>query len=188
MPLMPLSASLLPIVALIFWSVAVEAKAKLWGHFYIHGCREFPSKVTSEIDLQQLTKNRSHFYLQLEIYGKYTPQLMANGTPPCQLPSSDLYRLDIKTDKRTLEASLNFRFVADGLNMTRTPDEVTKRTTVCRLAVSHPLKIIAGYAFLSCENDLRAVRSSVEVWKGKVKEEEKSAHGKKMTIMGAVAG
>ncbi|XP_047477969.1 uncharacterized protein LOC125031315 isoform X2 [Penaeus chinensis] len=92
----------------------VDATPVIWENFITDGCESLPGNVSRQVPLRSLLDEG--FFLQLDIYGTYTPRLLAAKAPPCVLPGSEMYRVKRgKTYKQHFEV----------LFETVTPVEVT---------------------------------------------------------------
>ncbi|ROT81271.1 hypothetical protein C7M84_025559 [Penaeus vannamei] len=109
----------------------VDATHVIWENFITDGCESIAENVTRQVPFRSLLAEG--FFLQLDIYGTYTPRLLAARARPCVLPESEMYR--VKEGKRykehfqVLRVAATCEFPAEGGGFVR---------------------LKSGYGFLSC--------------------------------------
>ncbi|XP_037775308.1 uncharacterized protein LOC119572330 isoform X2 [Penaeus monodon] len=181
-------------------------------HHGRYSCESLAGNVSRQVPLLSLLGEG--FFLQLDIYGTYTPRLLGRGRP-CVLPGSELYRVkEGKKDKQYFEV----------LFETITPEEVTsaeeegkkkeeegeaegdkegledgegketprKVATKCNFSTEGGgfVRLKSGYGFLSCrgEKDVDAARAALQAWRKDVRREEARAASTKIAVMGGIGG
>lgn len=191
----------------------VDATHVIWENFITDGCESIAGNVTRQVPFRSLLAEG--FFLQLDIYGTYTPRLLAARARPCVLPESEMYR--VKEGKRYKE---HFQVLFE----TVTPVEVTsggeeekegegegekegneegeeagqQKETSRRVAATCEfpaegggfVRLKSGYGFLSCrgESDVGAARAALQAWREEVRREEAEAAATKSAVMGGIGG
>ncbi|XP_047477960.1 uncharacterized protein LOC125031315 isoform X1 [Penaeus chinensis] len=190
----------------------VDATPVIWENFITDGCESLPGNVSRQVPLRSLLDEG--FFLQLDIYGTYTPRLLAAKAPPCVLPGSEMYRVKRgKTYKQHFEVL--FETVTpvevtsaeeeakekeeegeeegnEGLEAGERKETPRKVATNCNFPTEGGgiVRLKSGYGFLSCrgENDVDAARAALQAWREDVRREEARAASTKIAVMGGIGG
>ncbi|XP_042857699.1 uncharacterized protein LOC122243988 [Penaeus japonicus] len=184
-----------------------EAKPVIWEHFTTDDCDSLPGNVSRQVPFRTLLGEG--FFLQLDIYGTYTPRLLAARADPCILPGSEMYRVKegkkykqhfevlfeavppvmITTGKEKEEEESAEKGEEEGERKETPRTLVTK----CNFPIGGGggyVRLKSGYGFLSCrgENDVGAARAALQTWQKDVRGEETKAAATKVAVMGGIGG
>ncbi|XP_063610843.1 uncharacterized protein LOC134784660 isoform X2 [Penaeus indicus] len=181
-------------------------------HHGRYRCESLQGNVSREVPLRKILDEG--FFLQLDIYGTYTPRLLAKEVRPCVLPGSEMYRAKKgKLYKQHFEVlfetvtPVEVTSAADegkekeeegeeegneGLEAGERKETPRKVAANCNFPTEGEgrVRLKNGYGFLSCrgKNDVDAVRAALQAWREDVHREEARAASTKTAVMGGIGG